>query len=440
MCHLSVALTSDKALAGNPKRYIIFTVFYNARAYYPVLAVLFLDLGLSLEQFVLLNLVWALTIFFCEVPSGALADTWGRRNLLIVAAVLMIIEMLCLLIAPVQGGNVLLAVCIANRLCSGLSEACASGADEALAYDSLPEENRAKAWDSVLASAMRWRSAGFVIAMLLGGFLYDPNQLNKLIPADLALSAETAHRLPIFLVLCQGFICLWASLAMREPARKAPKVSLASLVRITLASVYWLWRQKLLRVLVVIGLLLDAVVRNFATLNSSYYRLIKLPEWSFGVIGAGLGLLGIAVPTLAKYMNTRFSPLVNINLIALGILLMLAALIPAWPAWGLIPASLLMLSMGFLSFTLSKAIHQTVSAANRATVLSVKGLLFNLGYGVMSLGFSLLLAKTGTTTSINNLSQALLWQWPLVAILVVLLIVWGLWFLRSQNPHTSSSV
>ncbi|HMW48369.1 MAG TPA: hypothetical protein PKC70_08745, partial [Cellvibrionaceae bacterium] len=71
-----MALLHPSSLAGNPRRYIIFTVFYNARAYYPVLAVLFLDLGLSLDQFVLLNLIWALTIFFCEVPSGALADTW----------------------------------------------------------------------------------------------------------------------------------------------------------------------------------------------------------------------------------------------------------------------------------------------------------------------------------------------------------------------------
>jgi hypothetical protein len=50
-------------ISGNPKRFVLFTVFYNARAYYPVLAILFLDLGLTLDQFVLLNLVWAATIF-----------------------------------------------------------------------------------------------------------------------------------------------------------------------------------------------------------------------------------------------------------------------------------------------------------------------------------------------------------------------------------------
>ncbi|MDE0835020.1 MAG: hypothetical protein OSA84_01555 [Akkermansiaceae bacterium] len=55
----------------NPGRYVWFTTLYNARAYYPILAILFLDLGLTLDQYVMLNLVWAATIFLFEVPSGA---------------------------------------------------------------------------------------------------------------------------------------------------------------------------------------------------------------------------------------------------------------------------------------------------------------------------------------------------------------------------------
>ena len=148
--------------SGNPGRYVWFTTLYNARAYYPVLAVLFLDLGLTLDQYVMLNLVWAASIFLFEVPSGALADTIGRKNLLVFSAILMIMELSCLLFAPQNGGWLLVSLCVANRALSGISEAAASGADEALAYDSLPAENRDAAWDEVLAKAMRVRSIGFV--------------------------------------------------------------------------------------------------------------------------------------------------------------------------------------------------------------------------------------------------------------------------------------
>ena len=46
----------------NARRSVLFTVLYNARAYYPVLAGFFVDLGLTLERFVFVNLMWALAI------------------------------------------------------------------------------------------------------------------------------------------------------------------------------------------------------------------------------------------------------------------------------------------------------------------------------------------------------------------------------------------
>ncbi|MCD4715131.1 MAG: MFS transporter, partial [Desulfobacterales bacterium] len=67
----------------NVRYFIAFRVFFNARFYYPVFTILFLDFGLTLQQFALLNVAWAATIVLLEVPSGALADTIGRRNLLV---------------------------------------------------------------------------------------------------------------------------------------------------------------------------------------------------------------------------------------------------------------------------------------------------------------------------------------------------------------------
>ena len=84
----------------NVRLFILFRVFFNSRFYSPVFTILFLDFGLSLEQFALLNAAWAASIVLLEVPSGALADTIGRRNLLVSAAVLMVIEMLLLCFAP----------------------------------------------------------------------------------------------------------------------------------------------------------------------------------------------------------------------------------------------------------------------------------------------------------------------------------------------------
>ncbi len=411
-------------LSGNPRRFVVFTVFYNARAYYPVLAILFLDLGLTLDQFVLLNLIWAATILLFEVPSGALADTLGRRKLLITAAGLMVLEMLCLLLAPRGGGAMLVALCVLNRVLSGLSEACASGADEALAYDSLPENKRTDSWDKLLATTMRWRSVGFVVAMAIGGLIYDPTPLNRLLPTGFQLSHEIAHRLPVAVVLCQALVCLWVTLRMVEPPRQtASQVGnpCQSAWKLTLETARWVFTNPRTLVVVVIGLAIDSIVRNFATLTSSYYRLIELPEWSFGFIGASIGALGWFVPGIAKKLNTRFGTLTNLGIAAGISLLGLTALVPAWPLSGLLPAMLLMTTLGYLGFTVSRALHSLADSTRRATVLSVKGLAFNLGYGFFSLGFSRLLAHFPDQPPGAALRAALFWQVPSFALVTLLL-------------------
>ena len=87
----------------NVRLFIAFRIFFNARFYYPVFTILFLDFGLTIEQFALFNTVWAITIVCAEVPSGALADILGRRTLLVATSLLMIVEMS--LIAFVPLGN-----------------------------------------------------------------------------------------------------------------------------------------------------------------------------------------------------------------------------------------------------------------------------------------------------------------------------------------------
>ncbi|WP_411827617.1 MFS transporter [Luteolibacter sp. AS25] len=432
-------MSENVDISGNPTKYVWFTTLYNARAYYPILAVLFLDLGLTLDQYVLLNLVWALTIFFFEVPSGALADTLGRKTLLVAAAVLMILEMGCLLFAPKDGGWILIGLCIINRLLSGLSEAAASGADEALAYDSLPDGEKDDLWDEVLSKAMRYRAIAFVIAMIIGGLMYDSSILNRFLPENLQIPLTLAHRLPIALVLLQGIACLAITLSMVEPRRvhdvsfwKACKRA----IKLTMKTAKWVFSNPKTRVFVIVGLAIDSVIRNFATITSSYYRLIELPEWSFGFIGAAVGLGGIIVPTIASWLNRRFSPLANFGIIASAGLIGLSGLVPANSYWCLIPSMMLMMTMSFLGFTMSRSLNREAESSKRATVLSVKGLAFNLGYGAFSLGFSGLLASLPEGTSGAALTKALFWQVPFYAILTFSLLLWGKWLLKRTTVET----
>jgi MFS family permease len=414
--------------ARNARLFVLFTTLYNARAYYPVLAVMFTDMGLRLEQYVLLNAVWAAAIFLLEVPSGALADTLGRKRLLVFSAALMVVELGVLLIAPKDGGMLLFALCLLNRFLSGASEAAASGADEAIAYDSLPAEERAAAWDIVLATAMRWRAAGFLIAMTLGGLLYDPTWLNKILPERLDVPVEVARRLPVALVFLQALACLGISMRFEEkhvPANANGQPCRAAL-RLTFRTANHAFTTRAIAVVLAGGLLIDCVTRNFATLVSEYHRLIGIPAWAFGLIGSLIAVGNWFIPALAARVNRRLDPVTTLALgggvVALGLWL----LVPAWPWAGLLPSMLLMMMLGFVSFTVGRHLHAVATSEQRATLLSVKGLVFNLAYGIYSFSFSL--ALTGFSKNDGHaFQQALAWQ---AGAFVLALLVFAAWAWR----------
>lgn len=260
---------------------------------------------------------------------------------------------------------------------------------------------------------MRWQSVGFLIAMSLGGLLYDPAWINRLLPASLAIPTELAHRLPVAVVLLQAVSCLVITLRMKENRRSSAASfgeTCASSLRLTLGTARRAFTTRAIALVLVGGVLVDALVRNFATLTSEYYRMIQIPDRWFGFIGSLVAVVNWFVPALAKRVNRCSNPLGALSFAALASIVGLAALAPAWPWFGLLPATLLMAVLGFVSYTLSAFLNQHAAADDRATMLSVKGLVFNLGYGLWSMVFSLIVAGFRVQSGEAAFQKALQWQ------------------------------
>ena len=101
----------------NIRRFLAFRLLFGVRFYYPVFAVLFLDFGLSIGQFTVLNAIWAGTIVLCEVPSGALADALGRRALLVAAGAIMVVEIALLCFVPLGNPQLVFACLLYTSRC-----------------------------------------------------------------------------------------------------------------------------------------------------------------------------------------------------------------------------------------------------------------------------------------------------------------------------------
>lgn len=435
----------------NIRLYGLFTICYNARAYYPVLAVLFVDLGLRLEDYSRLNALWAAAILLLEVPSGALADTFGRRKLVVFAAILMITEMALLLFAPINGGMLLISLCIGNRILSGVSEAAASGADQALAYDTLEAKGQAHLWeDKVMPVLMRWRSAAFVVSMLLGGFLYDPTLVNKMcgvIGFETSFTQDQTLRLPLLLVFLQGVVCLILALQMKEVDRKAgtQAPSLMEATKLTIKTLKWAFTTQKVALVIVGALLIDAFIRNYATVTSEYYREIQLPPATWGMMGAAAGLLGMVTPEFAKWLDRRFPAPIALSWVGIIALVALAGVGLTIPYWGLIPSILCMTTFTLFIFIADNNLHKYSQSSQRATILSVKGMALNLGYGLASLSFAqaVVYAKRPELAEGREESafaSVLSWQPWVFAVLLAAYITWALLYTRSQRKVSSSEL
>lgn len=399
---------SSTQLEGNLRRFILFRLFYSARFYYPVFTVLFLDYGLTLEQFAILNIVWALTIVLAEVPSGALADIVGRKRLVVFAAIMMVVEMALIVFAPIGASPLLFLLFLANRICSGLSEAAASGADEALAYDSLKALGREDDWSRVLQRTTQVVSVGFFMTMILGAFAYDPNMVNGMLAAldpQWQLSDDVIIRLPVVLTLITSLIVLITALGFHDldldedasdESQQLTGRSLLDPFRKILAAGKWTVNHRFVLFVILAALALDSVGRQFAVLSSEYYRLIDIPVSWFGFIGAGMSLVGMVNAIFSRYLVTNHSPLFNFLTLSIILMAGLIGLGFAIPYYGVIFAVGAFAMMGMVQFQSSYYINKEVDSQHRATVLSFKGLALNLGLGFASLLYTAYVALLRT--------------------------------------------
>ncbi len=80
----------------------------------------------------------------------------------------MVAEMCLIAFVPLGNPHLIFWAFLTNRILSGLAEAMASGADEAIAYDSLVAEGNPDDWPKVLSLQMRLRSIGTIITLTIG--------------------------------------------------------------------------------------------------------------------------------------------------------------------------------------------------------------------------------------------------------------------------------
>ena len=189
----------------------------------------------------------------------------------------------------------------------------------------------------------------------------------------------------------------------------------------------WIAHAPLAFGVILAGMCFDSVVRLFLTVASNYFRFIAVPEAAFGVIGSGFAVIGFLTPALARRLVGRWNISRNLALVAALTLAGLLGVSRIWPIWGLLWLIPLAMAMSLTQFYVSYYLTgPSRDARQRATVLSFRGLAFNLAYGGAGLLFAGLTRLLGKYNAPDEVfTKALGWlPWYFIVTAAGLAICW----------------
>ena len=155
----------DRRLTLDLRLFVAYRFFSTAYLFVPVLVLFFQERGLDFRQIALLNTVYALTAIVCEVPTGVLADRFGRRRAMIAGALLMAVG--CLV--DYRGTSFWTFAVGEGLLALGIT--LSSGADSAYLYDLLRDAGRSDRYRALEGRATAAKLVGSAGALLAGGLI-----------------------------------------------------------------------------------------------------------------------------------------------------------------------------------------------------------------------------------------------------------------------------
>lgn len=177
-----------KHYANNPKWLLWFAPFKALSVSTAYLAPFFLEKGLNQTEIFLLQSVFSLAVLVWELPSGYVADKWGRARCIQLSAPIAAVAMIAY---GLSSSFWQLALC---ELALALANGLISGADSALLFDSLYKPGQSAEEHQAAAEKMQKRinAIGFaapVVGLPLATLLASQVSLGATFIADGVLTA-----------------------------------------------------------------------------------------------------------------------------------------------------------------------------------------------------------------------------------------------------------
>ena len=338
---------------------ILLSFLYLCRIKQAIIVLFYEENGLGLKEILLLKSVYSIVSVSLDIPTGYLADAWGRRNCLISGCLIAFGGFVCY-----SFSDTFYAFLLAEILL-GTGQSLVSGADSALLYDTMIKYNREDEYLKYEGKVTMVGNFSEAFAGICGGLL-----------------ATSSLRLPFYCQVGVAFIGIPAALFLREfHARKHienPIRNIGAIIR------YSLITNKSLCYNIIFSGIIGTATLTMAWFVQPVLIHIALPTAWFGIVWTILNLtVGIAA-LYSDALNARLGENKTYIFILLFIVGGYLSVAYSLNYFSLFLLFIFYIVRGFATPILKGYINRQTFSEMRATVLSIRNFIIRLIFAVMA--------------------------------------------------------
>ncbi len=389
-------IRDDMAFEANIWKSYVYRFLMNFQLWWPIWVIyLQHDRGLSLTQITLLDTPFFLLIVLAEIPTGAIADRFGRRVSLMLGSGMFAIAVAIFGIAESY------IVILLAYTAWGLGLTFQSGADTAILYDSMKRAGREDEFQKVNSRLWALTSLAVLIAILIGA----------------PIASATSYSVPILMSAAIAVCAIPVAFLMHEPREERESEAESYLSTVT-HGIREAWSQPPLRYIILFSGILGAAVFTPLIFVQPFLDEHGVSTGNLGIWQAPVRAAGIVSALLTFQIVSRLGQRASFFAlpIALGIgLFALGGFDSRWAYAGFLPLGMV---AGMQNPVLASYINRRIPSTRRATMLSVQSVVASMILGVVepvggvladSFGLQVMFVIFAAFTVVGGLGALLLW-------------------------------
>jgi MFS family permease len=343
----------------NIKTYYFYSIFAELLILGPILVLFLIAKGLSFTEIMVLQSISAIAVVLFEVPTGAVADKIGRKESILLGALLWAISLGFYVVGKSFPMFILAEVIFSLGL------TFKSGADNALIYDSLKVMGREKEFQSIEGKARSFALYAQAIGSIIAGFVYEVNM-----------------NLPFVISAFFMLVTIIISLKFKEPPieGKVGKYGINYMQQIKESGKFILSHEKI-KAVIIFTMMFFIFYRTAFFYYQPYMEAVKIPVRYFGIIFFVFNITAAFASKRSHWIMEKTKPkTLTVMAVLMIVSFVLMGAVKVW--FGVFAILFQQIARGIYRPVTTKYLNKHIPSDKRATVLSFQSLACNMSVAI----------------------------------------------------------